>query len=81
MRVFQQPTIGMGMYINKAWRNNQPRCVDGLIGNRTRQVTNGPNPIPLNANISVKAGEITAVNNRPIPNNRIKHIVEYLIYR
>ena len=63
----------MNMHIDKTGTDDMPRRVNNRIGLCLRQIANGLNAIPTNANIRLKTGRSArTVNHCAVANNEIK---------
>ena len=69
----EKGNLRMNMHIDKTGTNDMSRRVNNRIGLCRRQIANGLNAIPTNANIRLKTGRSArAVNYRAIANNQVK---------
>lgn len=66
MGEFEQPGIGMVVYIDQAWCDNFPSDIDGLVGSDIGYLPNLYNTVTLDAKISLIAGAFAAINKRTI---------------
>ena len=71
---FEQPTIGVVVYVYKARGNNPPCCIQDLLSVCGRQVTDLDNAIALNADVGTVARLLCAVNDGAVADNQIEHL-------